>query len=431
MSKHARVGGPARCILAGAALAVLAASAAAAAQERATDQIVRFLQSRIAADPDDPLAHNRLAAAYIRKARESGDLTYYALAEQAAQRGAALVSSGPAAATANTLLATVHVARHEFRQALSRARTALDLNPSDAGPQAVAGDALLELGDYDEAARAYARLASLTGPRHPASRLAWLKFLQGDPAGAVAGMRDAVARATAASPGGEPAAWTRVQLGELLFHTGDLAGAEAAYRDALVAMPGYHAAIAGAARVAAARGRLGEAAEHYRKALDVVPLPEYAAALGDVYTRLGRAPEARKQYALVEYIGRLSALNKTVYNRELALFLADHDLRLPEALELARKELEARRDIYTYDVLAWTLYKNGQAREAQAAMTEALRLGTQDARLLFHAGMIHRALGEHEAARTALARALALNPRFHVLHAAVAAGVLAELKAGR
>ena len=115
----------------------------------------------------------------------------------------------------------------------------------------------------------------------------------------------------------------------------------------------------------------------------------------------------------------------------LALFLADHDLRLPEALELARKELEARRDIYTYDVLAWALYKNGQAREAQAAMTEAQRLGTQDARLLFHAGMIHRALGEHEAARAALARALSLNPHFHVLHASVAAGVLAELKAGR
>ena len=271
----------------------------------------------------------------------------------------------------NTLLATVHVARHEFRQALSRARTALDLNPADAAPQAVAGDALLELGDYDEAARTYARLASLTGPRNPAGRLAWLRFLQGDPASAVAGMRQAVATATAANPIGEPTAWTRVQLGELLFHTGDLAGAEAAYRDALAALPGYHAAIAGTARVAAARGRLREAADHYHKALDVVPLPEYAAALGDVYTRIGREPEARKQYALVEYIGRLSALNKTVYNRELALFLADHDLRLPEALELARKELEARRDIYTYDVLAWALYKNGQAREAQAAMTEA------------------------------------------------------------
>jgi tetratricopeptide (TPR) repeat protein len=185
------------------------------------------------------------------------------------------------------------------------------------------------------------------------------------------------------------------------------------------------AAAAGRARTFAERGRPLSQGARGRAA------PEYAAALGDVYTRLGRTAEAGKQYALVEYIGRLSALNRTVYNRELALFYADHDRHLPQALELARKELEARRDIYSYDVLAWALYKNGRAREAQVAMTEALRLGTLDARLFFHAGMIHRALGEHDRAREALSRALALNPHFHLLHAQVARSVLAELQARR
>ena len=69
-----------RWLLTGAALALLAGGAVFA-EERAIDQALRFHQSRIAADPTDPLAHNRLAAAYIRKARESGDLTYYGLAE--------------------------------------------------------------------------------------------------------------------------------------------------------------------------------------------------------------------------------------------------------------------------------------------------------------------------------------------------------------
>ena len=82
-------------------------------------------------------------------------------------------------------------------------------------------------------------------------------------------------------------------------------------------------------------------------------------------------------------------------------------------------------------MLAWALYKNGRAREAQAAMAEALRLGTPDARLFFHAGMIHRALGDHDRAREALSRALRLNPRFHLLHAQVATSVLAELQARR
>ena len=418
-------------VLTGAALALALAGGAVSAQERPSDQTLRFLQSKVAADPDDAGAHNRLAGAYIRKARESGDISYYGLAEKTTQRSLHLVPSGPVASRAHAIMAIVQLARHQFRDALVSVRAALDQDPSEQSPQAIAGDALIELGEYDEAGRAYARLSGQEGPRRPDARVAYLKFLRGDTPGALASMREAVARSAAATPVGEPAAWTRTQLGHLLLATHDLAGAEAAYRDALTALPGYHPALAGSAALQAARGNLQDAAALYHKALAVVPLPEYAAALGDVYTRLGRTAEASKQYALVEYIGKLSALNQTVYNRELALFYADHERKLPQAVELARKELEARRDIYTYDVLAWALYRNGQAREAQVAMNEALKLGTQDPRLLFHAGMIHRALGEHDAARIALSRALALNPRFHVLHADVAASALAELKARR
>ena len=68
----------------------------------------------------------------------------------------------------------------------------------------------------------------------------------------------------------------------------------------------------------AAQQRYDEAIVLYQQTMAVVPLPEYAAALGDVYTKLGRREEAHKQYALVEYIGLLSTLNKVVYNRELA-----------------------------------------------------------------------------------------------------------------
>ena len=409
------VGGGARALLVAAAL--VAGTAGAGAQDRATDQLVKFHQSRVAADPDDPLAHNRLAAAYVQKARESGDLTYYGLAETAARRSLVLLPRGASAASATTTLAVVHMAHHEFRQALVRAREALDLDPGEAGPHAVAGDALVELGEYDGAAQAYARLAGRDGPRGSDSRVAYLRFLQGDTAGALATMRRAVDVVRAANPLGEPSAWARAQLAELLFAAGDVGGAGAAYRDAL----------AGIARVHAAQGRYREAAEQYGKALAVIPLPEYATALGDVYARLGRAQDAARQYALVEYIGRLSALNKAVYNRELALFYADHDLKLPEALALARAERQARGDVYTHDVLAWALLKNGHAREALEPLREALRLGTRDARLFFHAGMIHRALGDRDAARDYLGRALALNAGFHLLQADVAARALADL----
>jgi tetratricopeptide (TPR) repeat protein len=81
-------------------------------------------------------------------------------------------------------------------------------------------------------------------------------------------------------------------------------------------------------------------------------------------------------------------------NRELALFYADQDMKLPEALELARKELEVRHDIYTWDTLAWVLYKNGRYQEASEAANNALALHTNDSLLLFHAGMICHSLGQ-------------------------------------
>ena len=68
----------------------------------------------------------------------------------------------------------------------------------------------------------------------------------------------------------------------------------------------------------------------------MIPLPETAAALGDVFAALGRREEAARQYALVEYIGRLDRVNKVLYNRELAYFYVDHDVKLDEALTLAR-----------------------------------------------------------------------------------------------
>jgi lipoprotein NlpI len=62
-------------------------------------------------------------------------------------------------------------------------------------------------------------------------------------------------------------------------------------------------------------------------------------------------------------------------------------------------------------------------------MTAALRLGTRDAKLFFHAGMIYRSLGQADKAREFLARALSTNPRFHLLHAPLAERILIELEA--
>ena len=174
------------------------------------------------------------------------------------------------------------------------------------------------------------------------------------------------------------------------------------------------------ARARAAQGDTKQAVEIYEKLVKRLPDPVYIAALGDLYKLTGRDQDAAAQYALVEQIAKLTALNGVLYNRQLALFYADHDLQPEAAYAAAAKEYEMRRDIYGADALAWTALKAGKIAEAQAAGKDALRLNTKDAKLFYHAGMIARAAGDKAAAKLYLQKALALSPQFDPLQVTLA-----------
>ena len=59
-------------------------------------------------------------------------------------------------------------------------------------------------------------------------------------------------------------------------------------------------------------------------------------------------------------------------------------------------------------------------------MKDALRLGTQDARLFYHAGKIARAAGDRTIATDFLRRAITLNPHFDLRQAKIAREALEE-----
>ena len=93
-------------------------------------------------------------------------------------------------------------------------------------------------------------------------------------------MKNAIA---ADSPAAENVAWCWNDLGNIYFKTGHLADAEQAYRKALAAFAGYYPAYAGMGRLRAAQKRWKEAIDDYRHAQATVPMPEFAAALEDLY----------------------------------------------------------------------------------------------------------------------------------------------------
>lgn len=395
----------------------------ARAETTPADRAILAAERSLQRNPNDATAYYRLGDAYIQKARETGDVAYFGRARGALQKSLALA---PKHSGATRHLAYVLYSVHEFTAAATLAARAIELDPTDGHAYGILGDAHLEVGNDEQAEAAYRRMLERETDLHAWGRLAGLTSVRGDPVSAIEMLTRAVDDGKANRRPRESVAWAQWQLGAEHFAIGDLKAAEARYLDSLATYPNYHRALAGLAQVRAAQRRSAEAVDLYEKALAIIPLPDYAAALGDLHLTMGHPDAAARQYDLVEYIGRLNTLNRILYNRELAYFYADHDRQLGRALELARKELEVRRDVYAYDVLAWTLYKNGELAGARTAIGEALKRGTWDARLFFHAGMIHLGLGEIDTAKAYLRRALFTNPHFHVLHADVAQRLLSD-----
>jgi tetratricopeptide (TPR) repeat protein len=405
------------------------------AQQNATDNLIKRLQARIKRNPEDYEGYAGLGAAYLQKGRETADAADYELAKGALEKSLDLLSNDPSAAFAMTQMAVVCMVEHRFEDALTWAQKALASGSGDPSPWAIAGDALADMGDYQGASEAYSRLKGSYGSQDEKSaylyqqdsRLSFLRFVAGDTQDAIQLMRSALRTAMETHMPTENIAWSEYQLGEELFLTGEITAAEQAYLASLDECPNYYRALAGLAKTRASQGRYVDAVNLYKEAIARVPYPEYAAALGDIYHKLGQVDDAKKQYELVEFIGYLSQVNQQIHNRDLALFYADHDLKLHESLVLAQKELEVRRDIYTWDVLAWSLFKNDKVREAAEAISQALQQGTKDPQLFFHAGMIYERLGDSAKATSYLKRALDINPHFHVLYSDAASETLARL----
>jgi tetratricopeptide (TPR) repeat protein len=376
------------------------------------DEAIKTFHLRIKQNPQDAVSYTLLGELYIRQARETGDVGGYQRAETALSEALNLL---PGYSPASASLASVYYAQHDFTQALKLAQEVYSGNPKNVQALAVIGDAQLALGNYREAEAIYQELSNRGATPPVLARLAALAELQGKPEEALQLMRRAAGDALHAGGTRESVAWYLLRVAEMYFNNGEIKEAGNFYEASLRVLDNYHLALAGLGKVRFGQGKYDHAIAYFQQASDIIPQPDHLATLGDLYMLADQPAQAQQQFETVEYIGKLAALNQQIYNRQLANFYSDHDLKLKEALRLALAELEIRKDIYGYDAVAWAYYKNGNFNEAQAMMEHAMVFGTLDARLYYHAGMIAHALGSEQEARRLLEQALAINPYFDML----------------
>lgn len=400
-------------------------TAAAMTDARARqDARIRFLEERAAGDPLDVFSLNSLALEHAQRARETGDVAEIARAEAALERSLKIRLNDNYEGI--SLLASISNTRHDFARALALAEQGVAQKPKKAYGYGVLGDAYMGLGRYDEADFAYEKMVTITPDMSAFGRRALLFQTRGKIDEAEASWREAIKRATGdGTP--EHEAWADAQLGSLYFSLGRVEDAGVLYEQSLAVFPGYVHALAGVARVAAARGDLARAIDYYTRAINTVPLPEYVMALGDVYTASGDMKSAQQQYDLIGAIEQLYAANGVNLDLQIALFNADHDRNITATVGRAREAYAQQPSIQAADVLAWVEYKAGNIDEARTAIEQALATGSREPQISFHAGMIYRAAGDQAAARTYLERVESTAPAFSVLYAGVARQALDEL----
>ena len=293
--------------------------------------------------------------------------------------------------------------------------------PGSGRPYGVIGDALVELGRYDDAFRAFQRMVDLRPGLASYARVAYARELTGDREGALGAMRLALDTA-AGQP--EPTAFALVEIAKLESSLGKQRVAVLHAREALRVLPGYPAARLEVARLDARAGKLDRALAGARRAAEAVPTAESVALLADLLDRAGRTVEARRERKTVTLMDRLLEANGVQVDLESAVYRADLGIAPLETVALARRARADRPSIYGDDAVGWALARAGRCREALPFAERALRLGTEDPLLLFHRGYAEGCAGNEAARREWYARALQLDPEFSLRWAPVARAAL-------
>ncbi|CAN5671604.1 hypothetical protein BH10BAC5_BH10BAC5_14730 [soil metagenome] len=379
---------------------------------KSADNFIYALKEQLEKLGDNSALYVKLGSAYIQKARETFDPNYYSAAEDALEKAIKMDKNN---STAVSLLASVYLSRHDFKGALELGNKSLILDPANDYTYGILVDAQNELGMYDESVVSAQKMVDLKPNLSSYSRVSYIREIHGDISGAIDAMKLAV---NAGSPKAENLAWVKVQLANLYYNKGDIDNAEHFYESSTDEVIDYVHGLGGLAKIALYKKDYIRAIKLYTEALSQSQMPEYLIALGDVFTITGQTDKANEQYDKVIFALTMLKNKGIETDIELAIFNADHNRNIENSLDKVEQSLsDGSKSFKAYHAAAWLYFKKGDYKKAEENINSALKLGTKDPLMIFHAGKIFEKNGENDKANEFISKALMINPHYQILYA--------------
>ena len=372
------------------------------------DKEINMYEKAVENNPKNSTSLVSLGHLYLQKIRETADISYYGKIESLMDKAESIDASNP---DTYALKAQVLLGKHQFSKGNSLIKKSIALSPSHASYYGILGDSEIELGNYTGAVAAFQKMVDIRPDYNSYVRIAYIRELYGDIAGAEESFKLAF-RAGSAIP--ENIAFVHVELGKLAMRK-SLEEAKSEFTKALETLVSYPPALEWLGKVAYFENDFSWAQIYFKKAYATLPIAQYLIDQADLATLQWKKSEANQTLTLAELSFTTASKSWVDNNLELSFFLTDHDMQKEQALGKALLAYESRQNIYTADNLAWAYYKNDRIEEALELRSEALKLGEADALILYHQGMISLRNNNTEEARKYLSWALTINPHFSLL----------------
>jgi tetratricopeptide (TPR) repeat protein len=350
---------------------------------------ITFWEQRCLSNSQDFVAVSKLASLYATSFKLSGQISELTLSDSLYQF--LINQAGNHSASVYRSLATNSISRHEFWRAKKYINQALAIGEGKASSLYILTDIHLELGNVDSAK---VILNNFTNKKTFSWLIRQAKVLdhQGDLDSAIVVMEDAH-RIVRSNP--ELFCWSKSNLADMYGHAGRIHDAYQTYLEVLEKKPDYDYAMKGIAWIAFSHdNNPAEAEKIIRKLMQRKHLPDYYLMMADIKRHTGNIAEAKYYEGLVA--SQVSApVYGNMYNRHLIGLYADLNPSL--ALQLAEREITVRPTAESYDLLAWTMLRNGQGKQALNLAQEFVEGRSHEPEVFLHLAEIYSAYDKRKA----------------------------------